>query len=118
MVSELSEQIMVVRKLKAARILFCAVPNGGRRNRKEAILLKSSGVIPGVPDVLIFDSPPAAPGAAGTALEMKRESAVPSSVSKFQRRWLSELSERGWKTIVGFGGEHALVELRKLGYEV
>ena len=118
MASELSEQIMVVRRLKKAGILFCSVPNGGKRNRQEAILLKSSGVEPGVPDLLIFDSPPTKPGCPGVALEMKREGLTRSSVSKHQRRWLAALEERGWCCIVAYGGEHALSELKLLGYEV
>ena len=118
MASELSEQITVVRRLYKAGILFCAVPNGGKRARKEAILLKASGVVPGVPDILIFDPPPNRPGCPGVALEMKRERLTRSSVSKHQRRWLKALESRGWACVVGYGGEHALSELRELGYGV
>ena len=68
--TELSEQIVVVKALRQAGILFCAVPNGGRRDKREAIMLKASGTVAGVPDILIFEETPG--GKVGTALEMKR----------------------------------------------
>ena len=85
---------MVVRALKKAGILYCSVPNGGRRDRREAVMLKASGTVAGVPDLLIFDATES--GLVGTALEMKRIDGKPSSVSKSQRRWLAELEKRGW----------------------
>lgn len=116
--SELSEQMIVVGKLRAAGVLFAAVPNGGRRDRKEGALLKRSGVQAGVPDLLIFDPPPQAPQSAGVALEMKREGSRPSSVSEAQREWLSALEQRGWRPLVGYGAEDALQKLSEAGYEL
>lgn len=46
-------------------ILFFAVPNGGKRNPREAARLKAMGVLPGVADLLLFWS-----GGAG-AIELK-----------------------------------------------
>ena len=111
--SENSEQMVLVRWLRRNRILFCAVPNGGYRNVREARTLKRTGVIPGVPDILIFDS---VGEYVGCALEMKREGATQSSVRKEQRQWLSDLAERGWATLVGFGSDDAVEKLRELGY--
>ena len=34
--------------------LLIAIPNGGRRNRREAARLKKSGVVPGVSDLVLF----------------------------------------------------------------
>ena len=116
MVSELSEQIFVVRSLRAARILFCHVPNGGRRDKREAYRLRASGVVAGVPDLLIFDPP--SNEFVGVALELKREGCKPSSVTKKQREWLSKLEARGWASVVGFGAADALKQLRDLGYDV
>lgn len=116
MTSEASEQIALVRKLRAAGILFCAVPNGGKRSRVEATRLRMGGVEPGVPDLLIFDRPPLKPQAVGVALEMKRSGAAKSSVRKQQRQWLAALEARGWVALVGYGCQHALIELRSLGY--
>ena len=116
--SELSEQIEVVKRLRLARLLYCHVPNGGKRGRREEVLLKAAGTVAGVPDLLIFDEPPASPWQVGCALEMKREGARPSRVSAVQRQWLAELSERNWLCIVGYGAQDALVKLREAGYGV
>ena len=114
--SELSEQVVVVRELRRAGLLYCAVPNGGRRDRREAYMLKASGVVSGVPDLLIFEPTP--DGHVGTALEMKREGGRMSNLSKAQRGWLEALSSRGWLVLVGFGAKDALEKLRAAGYEV
>jgi hypothetical protein len=115
--TEMSEQIVVVKSLRQAGILFCAVPNGGRRDRREAILLKASGTVAGVPDILIFDETPAGDHV-GTALEMKRIDGKASNVTKHQRYWMLELEKRNWLCLVGFGASDALTKLRQAGYEV
>ena len=117
MFSELQEQIEVVRELKAIGLLYCAVPNGGKRHRGEAIKLKASGTVAGVPDILIFDAPPNG-GAVGTALEMKRADRKMGSVSKAQKYWLAQLEERGWLCLVGFGADDAFDKLKAAGYKV
>ena len=113
--SELQEQIAVVRWLRTVGVLFCHVPNGGKRSRREAVRLKASGVVAGVPDLLIFDPPPIG-GSCGAALEMKRQGSTPSAVSKVQKVWLRELEARGWASLVGRGAEDAIEQLRALGY--
>lgn len=35
------------------RTLFFHVPNGGKRNKVEAVQLKASGVVPGIPDLIL-----------------------------------------------------------------
>ena len=115
--TELSEQIVVVKGLRTAGVLFCAVPNGGRRDKREAVMLKASGTVSGVPDILIFDSPPFG-DQVGTALEMKRINGKMSNLSKAQKGWISELEKRNWLCLVGFGAEDALAKLRQAGYEV
>ena len=117
--SELSEQIKLVRILRASGILFCAVPNGGWRDRRGAVMLKASGVERGVPDLLIFDRPPLMKGKVGTALELKREGPMrKSAVSKYQKEWLESLELRNWNCVVGFGCRHALELLENAGYEL
>ena len=91
MPSELSEQFQLVRWLRRANVLFCAVPNGGARQRREAAPLKMSGVEAGVPDILIFDPPPLPPNGhcspVGVALELKATSKT-ARVSASQRNGL------------------------------
>jgi len=58
-VSESSEQITLVRRLRRAGIRCAAVPNGAnlRGGAKEGARLKREGLEPGIPDLLIFDRP-------------------------------------------------------------
>lgn len=116
--TELSEQIAVVRSLRAAGIVFAAVPNGGYRNVREARMLKASGVVAGVPDLLIFTRPPSHPDKCGVALEMKRVGGKPSDVSKSQQKWMEDLSDLGWLCVVGYGAQDALEHLRSFGFRV
>lgn len=117
--SELSEQITLVRKLRAAGILFCAVPNGLEvANQRAARMSKASGTEAGVPDLLIFDPPPNHPECCGTALEMKRVGGKPSDVRPSQTKWLEALGGRRWRTEIGFGARDAAEKLRALGYDL
>ena len=115
--TELQEQIALVRVLRKARLVYCAVPNGGYRLAGEAKRLRASGVVAGVPDLLIFDAPPDSESV-GTALELKRTGLKASSVSKAQRAWLEKLEDRGWVSLVAFGCDDAIQQLRGLGYDI
>jgi len=99
-------------------LLFCAVPNGGKRSRTEGAKLKAEGVSRGVPDILIFDAPSSEElaGKVGTALEMKRKKG--GRLSAEQKVWLKELEDRGWHVIVGRGAEDAIEQLQQAGYPV
>ena len=116
--SEHSEQVLVVRRLQTARpaILFCAVPNGGRRSKHEGAKLRAEGMRRGVPDLLIFSAPPALEGKVGTALEMKRQKG--GRLSAEQKEWLKAVEDQGWHTIVGRGAKDALEQLASAGYAV
>ena len=116
--TEMSEQIIVVRALRQAGILFASVPNGGRRDAREARMLKASGVVAGVPDLLIFTRPPLQPEKCGVALEMKRSNGKPSNISKAQAEWLDRLEKIGWVCLVGYGAQNAFEGLRKMGFPV
>lgn len=52
--AEESFQIAVVRMLRAAGFFVFAVPNGGRRNLREAARLKAQGVLAGVSDLIVL----------------------------------------------------------------
>lgn len=56
-----------IRKVAPQCLVFHPA-NGGSRNRVEAIKLKSLGVVPGVPDLIIFG-----PGGKAYCLEVKAE---------------------------------------------
>ena len=110
------EQRQLAAALRRARVRFCHVPNGDRMNKKLSVMLALEGVHEGVPDVLVFDPPPAMPGGVGTALELKV--VLGGAVSVAQREWLSALGQRGWATVIAHGYEDALRQLGDLGYPV
>lgn len=111
--SEAREQVTLARYLDAARLRWCHVPNGGRRDARGAALMRASGVKPGVPDVLIFTTTALAPK--GVALELK---AAKGALAPEQREWLEALAALGWGTVVAYGYEDALRQLGALGYGV
>lgn len=109
------EQRTVAFWLRKAGIFFCAIPNGGKRNRFEAGRMKAEGVTAGAPDILIFDAPPCDPTIyVGVALEMKSQKG--GTVSDKQRAFLAELDRRGWLCIVANGAEEAFAKLTNFGY--
>ncbi len=115
------------RWLRRRRLLFCHVPNEGRRSQRRGAALKRQGLSAGVPDFLIFTPPPrdvpAFMGdpqsgrivrAVGVAVEMKRRSG--GRLSDAQRVWLAGLSDCGWLTYVTRGADAAIEQLTRLGY--
>lgn len=65
---------------KYANLLF-AIPNGGRRSRIEAAIMKGEGVTPGVPD-LFLAIPSGIWGLHGLFIEMKSAKGVLSPAQK------------------------------------
>jgi len=117
--TEQSEQIEVVKMLRAARpaLVWTATANGGKRDRRAGEALKSAGVRPGVSDLLIFTPPPCG-GYFGAAIEMKRSDGVPSDWNDDQREWASALIGLGWYAGVAYGAAQAIGLLRRLGYRL
>ena len=135
---EQREQEALVELLRLAGICHAAIPNE-TASRAEAGKAKARGAQRGFPDLLIFDPPPGidaspshpessqvvtssrlvvTPPAHGVAVEMKRADGRPSDVRPEQRDWLDRLDSRGWVALVAFGCEHAVEELRRLGYTI
>ena len=121
--SEHSEQVRLARYLDSLGVLWCAVPNSGHgaHGRQGAIRgarMRAEGLKAGVPDILVFDKPPgegeARPTCSGVAIELKRVKG--GRVSEEQRRWLKDLSARGWVTRVCNGFDEAATFLQELGY--
>ena len=112
--TEEQEQRIVAAILDRLGLVWCHVPNGGYRGRITGARLKSQGVKRGVPDILIFCSPPSKPRAHGVAIEMKR--AKGGRVSKEQKEWMKNLSDRGWICKVCNGASSAKEALIELGW--
>jgi hypothetical protein len=73
------------------------IPNGGKRNKREAARLKAEGVLPGVPDLFL---PLARGGYHGLYMEVKRPDTTKSKVSDEQQAFLDHAHAEGYKVIV------------------
>jgi hypothetical protein len=116
--TEAAEQVKVVRRLRYARLLYCAIPNGLPISAAATTTLHAEGLVNGAPDLLIFTPPPLFPDARGTALEMKTPAFKPSDWKPAQQEWAKNLEALGWKVLLGKGAEDAIEKLRALGYEL
>ena len=81
------------------------VPNGGSRNKQEAVKLKQMGVKAGVSDLCL----PYPKGLYyGLYIEMKTPS---GRASDAQRWWMMELTKQGYRAVVCHGYDAAVAEL-------
>ena len=119
--TEEQEQIKLAEYLDWKGYCWCHVPNGGNRNVVTGAKLKRQGVKPGIPDILIFDSPKRAiremvgceiKRFKGIVIELKRKKG--GQVSKTQKEWLNKLEDRGWLTRVCKGADEAIDWLEEL----
>lgn len=108
--TEYQEQVKLAEYLDMKGYVWCHVPNGGNRNAVTGAKLKRQGVKPGVPDVLIFDSPDI--NHRGIAIELKRKKG--GRVRETQLEWLKDLSDRGWISKVTYGADEAIEFLEGL----
>jgi hypothetical protein len=86
--------------------LLFAVPNGGKRSKVTAALLKAEGVKSGVPDVWL----PVARGPYhGCVIEMKKPKG--EKPSDTQRWWIDRLTHQGYYVDTCYGFESAREKL-------
>lgn len=86
------------------KLLF-HIPNGGKRDAKEAARFKAMGVKAGVPDLCL---PTPKNGYAGLYIEMKYGKNKPTDN---QKGWIKALKEQGYKVAVCYSGIEATQEL-------
>lgn len=89
---EKSLQQAVIKLLRYNGRFAIHVPNGGRRDFKEAISLQRQGVIAGCPDILIFNAK-----GGPVALELKVKKGV---ISEHQKSFMIALENVGWRCFV------------------
>lgn len=84
------------------RLLF-HIPNGGRRDAREAAKFKAMGVKPGVPDLFL-------PVPRGTyhGLWIELKAGDRGRTSREQDSWLTQLRAQGYAACVCHGGKMAL----------
>lgn len=93
-------------RLQYRELLIFAIPNGGRRNPREAKRLKREGVLPGVPDLFI---PFKSLGYYGLFIEMKSEK---GRLSKDQKDIQEKLKERGYRVVTCYSFDDAVKEIK------
>jgi len=105
MTSESIEQINFVLwfRHRHPKTLIFSVPNGGTRNKVEAMKLKREGIVPGIPDIFIPEW--------RLWIEMKRVKG--GTVSKVQKEVMAELRRVGYQCEVAKGFEAAKVIVDK-----
>ncbi len=86
------------------KLLF-HIPNGGKRDAREAARFKAMGVKAGVPDLCL---PVPMNGFAGLYIEMKYGKNKPTD---HQKEWIKALKEQGYKVTVCYSGAEATQEL-------
>lgn len=84
-----------------------AIPNGGRRDAREAMALKRAGVKAGVPDMMI---PLARHGRHGLFIELKVGKNRPTQK---QREWCERLNAEGYLAIVCYGHKMAIDAIKE-----
>lgn len=99
------EQIKVIQYCKLRKIKVFHIPNGGSRNKFEAINLKREGVSPGIPDLMI---PIPNHKYHGLFIEMKYGKNKPT---ESQLKWLDYLNSVGYLAIVCYGAKSAINEI-------
>lgn len=110
---EREEHLRFAALLRKLGLYFIHVPNEGRRTAVQGRRLKDLGLVPGVSDFLLFDSPPGA-GFVGVAIEMKR--LKHSSTSPAQIDFLQAVADRGWLACVTKGADAASEVLVRAGF--
>lgn len=102
--SESTEQITFIARVRHfhPNVLVFAIPNGGKRDAREAARLKHEGVVAGVPDLMVaLTKPPYS----GLFIELKRTDG--GRVSEAQKLIHDKLRKAGYLVVVAYGVEDA-----------
>ena len=101
--TEHQEQVTFVQwfEIQHKKVKIMAIPNGGKRNKITASLLKREGVKSGVPDLFVPQWL--------LWIEMKRQKG--GSLSQAQREWKKYLEECGYTVLVTKGASDAISQV-------
>lgn len=104
---EAAAQRAVVEYCKLRKIKIVAIPNGGKRNAREAYFLKLEGVSAGFPDLFV---PELCSCYGGLFIELKVGKNKPT---KAQQDWIDYLNYAGYLAVVCYGHLEAIKEIDK-----
>lgn len=82
------------------------IPNGGYRNKLEAIKFEREGVRSGVSD---YHLPYPAHGYNGLWIEMKRKKKNISNITDNQKEWLRKMRDLGFAIGIAYGADEAIL---------
>ena len=97
------EQKIVALYLALKGYLYCASAGGVRTSIKQAIKMKATGYVSGVPDMAIYEP---RGNYHGLFIELKRSKG--GTTSPAQKEWIEQLNKRGYKAIVCKGAYEAI----------
>lgn len=98
--SEHNEQVALVTKLRREGFFVASVPNGGKRDVREAKRLKDEGAMAGIPDLFVV-----LPGGRMVWIELKTRKG--GRVSEAQKEVHARLETLGHVVILGKGAKDA-----------
>lgn len=104
--SEATEQQVIIEWCEWNKVPIFAIPNGGKRNAKEAYFMKKSGVKSGVPDLFV---PVPTGDYAGLFIELKVGKNKPT---ENQKHWIDLLLAQGYSVCVCYGAQQAIELIR------
>lgn len=99
-------QKIVARYLDSLGLVWCHVPNEGKRSPVAGRIAKEKGLKSGVPDCLIFDS---SGEYKGLAIELKVGYNKPT---ESQLEWKAKLISRGWAWEVAYNLDQVIALIR------
>ena len=108
------EQRKLAAWLDRTGVLWCHVANERNTHKNHGAALRTRGVKRGVPDVLVFGTPPGSQYN-GFAVELKRVKAAGSRATPEQKVWIERLTDAGWAARVCYGHQDAIAWLESLG---
>lgn len=111
--SETQDSISLFKWMTMRRMFAIHIPNGGKRDKRTAAIMKQMGVVKGAPDYLIFNRPPKMKSRVGVAVELKKLGGRETADQKVFR---NRLELAGWYTLVAVGLHDAIRQLERLGY--
>jgi hypothetical protein len=88
--------------------MLFAIPNGGYRAKKTAVLLKKEGVVSGVPDLMLACS---SSDYHGLFIEMKRTCG--GNITDNQIEWKNKLNQQGYLSVICKGFDAAKSEIMR-----
>lgn len=90
---DVQSQVIAYLKYKYPSTLYCATVGGIRTTFKQAVKMKRTGYVKGIPDLLIFE-----PRGTfhGLMIEMKKDKN--SYATKEQKEWQEKLNARGYRS--------------------